>query len=335
MHLGSRGQRLEQPPLRSRQVLEAIGEDRARPPCVDIAGQAVDGSPPDHAPVPGVEPVELGAIGPRKGGERVREVVRLEQRAVQLRQRSADRVREAGGSRTARAGGARDPADQHRALRLAQKALAAATAASERVEQRVERPDRSREEAAYAFEELALDMFDVRALRDDQPRVAVERGEEPLEKLPDLAGVCRPDDERETHRAMVVGRLQRPVLRQEVRLRRVYRRRERPSYASDLGLRPRRATADPGMPPAHESHRSAAFAPRRASLKVTRITAPFPSSTSAPHLSQTRTVFRATIPPRSAYHARDFWSNRLQRVPNEYTRIFLCLDRSDATHIAR
>ena len=67
--------------------------------------------------------------------------------------------------------------------------------------------------------------------------------------------------------------------------------------ASDLGLRPRRATAAPGIPPAQESQRSAAFAPRRASLNVTRSTAPFPSSTSLPQESQTRTVFRATIDP--------------------------------------
>ena len=41
--------------------------------------------------------------------------------------------------------------------------------------------------------------------------------------------------------------------------------------ARDFGLRPRRATAAPGIPPAHESQRSAAFAPRRASLNVTRM----------------------------------------------------------------
>jgi hypothetical protein len=65
--------------------------------------------------------------------------------------------------------------------------------------------------------------------------------------------------------------------------------------AADFGFRPRRATATPGMPPAHPSQRSACFAPRRASVNVTRITAPFPSTTSPPHLSQTRTVFRAIL----------------------------------------
>src|SRR5215831_3474219 len=49
------------------------------------------------------------------------------------------------------------------------------------------------------------------------------------------------------------------------------------------------------MLPEHVSQRSACFAPRRASVYVTRITAPFPSSTSFPQLSHTSTVFRATV----------------------------------------
>src|SRR3954447_12614861 len=68
-------------------------------------------------------------------------------------------------------------------------------------------------------------------------------------------------------------------------------------YAAALGLRPRRATAFPGIVPAQPSQRSAAFAPRRASLNVTRITAPRPSSTSVPQLSQTKIVFRAMVIP--------------------------------------
>src|SRR5262245_47597235 len=47
------------------------------------------------------------------------------------------------------------------------------------------------------------------------------------------------------------------------------------------------------MPVAQESQRSASFAPRRASENERRIVAPFPSSTSRPHLSHTRTVLRA------------------------------------------
>ena len=64
---------------------------------------------------------------------------------------------------------------------------------------------------------------------------------------------------------------------------------------ADFGLRPRRAAARPGMLPAQSSQRSAAFAPRRASVYVTRITAPLPSSTSFPQLSHTSTVLRATV----------------------------------------
>ena len=52
--------------------------------------------------------------------------------------------------------------------------------------------------------------------------------------------------------------------------------------------------ARPGMSPAQESHRSATFEPRRASVNVTRKAAPLFSPTSFPQLSQTRTVLRAT-----------------------------------------
>src|SRR5580765_7132569 len=64
--------------------------------------------------------------------------------------------------------------------------------------------------------------------------------------------------------------------------------------AADLGRRPRRATAWPGIFPAHASQRSACFEPRRASVKLIRITAPFASSTSLPQLSHTSLVTRAT-----------------------------------------
>jgi hypothetical protein len=71
--------------------------------------------------------------------------------------------------------------------------------------------------------------------------------------------------------------------------------RKRLNYAAaDLGRRPRRATAWPGIFPAHASHRSACFEPRRASVKLMRITAPFASSTSLPQLSHTSLVTRAT-----------------------------------------
>jgi hypothetical protein len=75
-------------------------------------------------------------------------------------------------------------------------------------------------------------------------------------------------------------------------------RRTRTTYAATaLGRRPRRATARPGMSPAQLSQRSACLAPRRASVNVSRSVAPFPSPTSLPQLSQTRTVLRAKAEP--------------------------------------
>src|SRR3954451_5844194 len=70
--------------------------------------------------------------------------------------------------------------------------------------------------------------------------------------------------------------------------------RETSYAAADFGRRPRRATAWPGIFPAHASQRSACFEPRRASVKLIRITAPFASSTSLPQLSHTSLVTRAT-----------------------------------------
>jgi hypothetical protein len=75
-------------------------------------------------------------------------------------------------------------------------------------------------------------------------------------------------------------------------------RRTRTFYAATaLGRRPRRATARPGISPEQLSQRSACLAPRRASVNVSRSVAPFPSPTSLPQLSQTRTVLRAKAKP--------------------------------------
>ena len=69
----------------------------------------------------------------------------------------------------------------------------------------------------------------------------------------------------------------------------------RERYATAVfGRLPRRAAGVPGIFVAQSSHRSACFAPRLASVYVSRRTAPLPSSTSLPQLSQTSTVFLAT-----------------------------------------
>ena len=164
----------------------------------------------------------------------------------------------------------------------------------------------------HRFDQLALQPLDVRAVRDDQPGIPLDRADEPVEKLLDLPGMRRTDDEGEPHRRMVVGwsaalatsspadesrsererngGRARPRHRCSDRLTAAPRPRgplpsSARTQASDFGLRPRRATAVPGIDPAHGSQRSAALAPRLASVNVTRITAPFPSSTSAPQFA--------------------------------------------------
>ena len=77
---------------------------------------------------------------------------------------------------------------------------------SERLEQCVERSDRSCEQTTLAAHELALDVLYVRTIRNDQPWIPVDRVEVAVEKRRDLAGMRGTDDEGETHRSMVVGR---------------------------------------------------------------------------------------------------------------------------------
>jgi hypothetical protein len=106
----------------------------------------------------------------------------------------------------------------------------------------------------------------------------------------------RPEDERQSHGPIVV-----PASDAFPYARAFGRGEASPLHvpggyaATDFGLRPRRATEIPGSFPAQPSQRSACFAPRRASEYVRRIVAPFASPTSVPHMSQTRTVFRAMV----------------------------------------
>src|SRR6478672_60487 len=89
------------------------------------------------------------------------------------------------------------------------------------------------------------------------------------------------------------------------------------SYAAAVaffGRRPRRATCRPGMFEAHSPQRSASFAPRRASLQLRRIVAPWASSTSFPQLSQTRIVLRAMVVILSEIPRR----TRRRLAPDEY-----------------
>ena len=71
-------------------------------------------------------------------------------------------------------------------------------------EEVVEGPDRAREQRRTAPDQVTLDAIDVDAVRDDEPGIALEHVEVALQEQRDLAGVRRPDDERESHRSIVV-----------------------------------------------------------------------------------------------------------------------------------
>ena len=102
--------------------------------------------------------------------------------------------------------GARAPHDED-PLGIRQNASPLGVARRDRGEEVVEGPDPAREERAGACEQLALDALDVRPAWHDQERLALERGQIPVEQELDLAGVRGPDDEAEGHLPIVVPAL--------------------------------------------------------------------------------------------------------------------------------
>ena len=149
--------------------------------------------------------VQLRAVRRRERGERLVEVTGLEQRAVELCQRAPDGVREA--RETGAFGGrpGREPSDENASLGVTYETRARPLSPGEVLEERVERADRPGEQATMPLEQLPLDPLDVGALRDDQPRIAIERCDEAVEERPDFARVGRADDERQTHPGSVVS----------------------------------------------------------------------------------------------------------------------------------
>ena len=69
VHLTARRERLDQAPLRSRQVLEAVREDRSAVPRPELARQPLDGPPANHAAIADGKALELGAVGARQLGQ--------------------------------------------------------------------------------------------------------------------------------------------------------------------------------------------------------------------------------------------------------------------------
>ena len=95
------------------------------------------------------------------------------------------------------------PRDE-RALSVARDRAGVRHAERELAEDVVERPDRAGEQGSRPLQEIPLDPVDVRPVRDDQDRIALDLREVSLEQARDLAGLRRPDDKGERHSPMVV-----------------------------------------------------------------------------------------------------------------------------------
>ena len=150
--LGTAGERLEQRPLRRRQVLEAVGEHGLAVPRVEIALEPLGGATPEHVAVPEAEAVELGAVGAVERGEIAAEIGRVEQARLQLaerRQQRVDEPREPGRPRALEPVGAQHLVDRaprgEDALRLREDRPARFVSARDALEEVVERADRAAE----------------------------------------------------------------------------------------------------------------------------------------------------------------------------------------------
>ena len=216
VNVASTCERLDEPPLGTGQVLEPVREDGCPAPRAEVGGQPLDGSPPDDSAVAHTEPLELVSVGPRRSRQAGREILRLEEARLDLGQRRAERICEPceprGRAERRKARRTRDVPEHEAAPGVTENA-AGLVSAGEKIEQRVEGADRAGEQRPAPACELPLDAIDVDAVRDDQPRITVERLDEPVEQKGDLAGVRRADDERETHLFMVVGPCAATLLR--------------------------------------------------------------------------------------------------------------------------
>ena len=193
--LGPAGERLEQRPLRRGQILEAVRENRLAVPGVELGAEALARVASHELAVPEPEGVELAAIRAVQRAELTVEVGRVEQPALDVRERPEQRV---GEPREARGRGKRGSVPERGADRTPREQGAlgprrdppdTGSGEGDALEEIVEGADRAAEHAAAPVEQVALAARDVRAVRHDQERLVCQAGQIPVEQQRDLARV--------------------------------------------------------------------------------------------------------------------------------------------------
>jgi hypothetical protein len=202
------GECLQQAPLRSAQILEAVGVDRTPIPGTELAGEACGRIAAPEVTIPEPKAVELAAISPVQLGQVAVELSRLEQPRLELGDRASEGVREprepSRDLKVAEPSACDHPPQKESPLCLADERTGPAVPGRDLFEGVVERPDETADERAGAAQEIALDPFDVRPGRHDQHRLPTEIRQVAIEEQRHLAGIRRPGEQRQGHQPILV-----------------------------------------------------------------------------------------------------------------------------------
>ena len=205
--VSARRERFEQCPFHRGQILEAVRQDGRVLPRGEIGSQPFHRAAPQRSAVLETEGLQLLPIRACEPREIASHAIRIDERGLELPESRHQRVAEPGSG-----GGACELLElrtcdgapgRKLALDLGRDALAAARI-GDVLEEIVERPDVPGKKSSPPANEIALDPFDVRPVRHDEPGVAIETREKAVEKQRDLARVRRADDQGETHPSIVV-----------------------------------------------------------------------------------------------------------------------------------
>ena len=192
--------------MRACEVLEPVEEDRRSSPGREVATEAFrrGSRPPLRIRCTELlEPIDVGGV---QASELTADLLRLDQRSLELANRVPEGVGEAvepgRDPESPELGTGDDTPDEERSLQPAQKSPAAGFG-SEPSDEVVEGADRASKDAADPGEQIALDPLDLAPIRHDQNGLVVERGDVPVEQARDLAGIRRADEQRQRHSEML------------------------------------------------------------------------------------------------------------------------------------